>query len=599
MTFHSSIDPATRARAVQAAQGKAPFDLLLTGGQLIDVITGEIRAADVGIVGPMIASVHEPGTRTDAAQLFPLDGRFLVPGFIDTHVHLESSHMLPHHYAATVVPQGTTTVFWDPHELANVMGVEGVRYAADASRNLPLRCLIQAPSSVPSAPGLEVSGATFDRAEMRELLSWPEVIGVAEMMDMNGVLSGSSRMVAIAEEGRAAQKLVEGHARGLTGPRLQGYLAAGIGSDHEITSGDDLLEKLRAGLAIEIRGSHNYVIPTVVEALKKLPHLSSRLMFCTDDVPPDQLVPDGGVKDVLRRFIGAGLNPVDAIRFATFNAALHLGLRELGAICAGRIADIVILSDLEQVTVKDVFVSGRHAAHEGRMTEAITPPPVAAPAGSVHIAPRSVDDFRLRVQSLTNGRTRLKTIKGVRFSCWGETEVEVRDGYAVLPAADATNGDLNFLYLQHRHGKHEAPPHMALQQGLARLKGALATTYLHDSHNLFVIGGNAEDMALAANTLIACGGGIAVVQEGKVLALAEFPIAGMLSPKPPAEVARDFQSVREAASKVAEWKQPYWIFKSLEGMSLACNPFPYLTDLGLIDGALGKLVSIEAALPKP
>ena len=588
--WQPAITPEIRARAVQAAQDKAPFDLLLTGGQLIDVVTGEIRPADIGIVGPTIASVHPTGSRNDATTIHALNGHYVSPGFLDTHVHLESSHMLPHHYAATVVPQGTTTVFWDPHELANVMGVAGVRYATDASRNLPLRCLIQAPSSVPSAPAIEVSGASFDRPEMREMLSWPEVIGVAEMMDMNGVLAGSSRMTAIAEEGRAAHKLIEGHARGLTGPRLQGYLAAGIGSDHEITSGEDLLEKLRAGLVIEIRGSHHYVIPSIVEALAKLPHLSSQIMFCTDDVPPDVLLTQGGLADVLRRFIAAGLPALDAIRFATINAAHHLGRRDLGAICPGRLADILILSHLEAITVTDVFVSGRHTAKEGQMLHPIAAPKLGTPAGSVHLSPRSLEDFRLPVKSMQNGRARLKTIKGVRFSDWSEVELEVRNGFALLPPA-AT--DLNLLYVQHRHARHAAPPQVALQEGLPRLKGALATTYLHDSHNLFVIGGNPEDMQLAANTLIACGGGIAAVQDGKVLAVAEFPIAGMLSPDSPEQVAHAFTAVREAAGLVAEWKLPYWIFKTLEGMSLACNPFPYLTDLGLADGLLGELVPIE------
>lgn len=588
------IDAATRARAVQAAQGHAPFDLLLTGGQLVDVITGEVRPADLGIVGPMIASVHPPGTRTDAHTTHPVDGQFLSPGFIDAHVHFESSHMLPHHYAATVVPQGTTTAFWDPHELANVMGVAGVRWAVDASRNLPLRTLLQAPSSVPSAPAIEASGASFDGPEMREMLAWPEVIGVAEMMDMNGVLTGSSRMVAIAEEGRAAQKLVEGHARGLTGPRLQGYLAAGVGSDHEITSGEDLLEKLRAGLAIEIRGSHQYVVPTVVEALARLPHLSSQIMFCTDDVPPDQLTVFGGINDVLRRFIAAGLKPIDAIRCATFNAALHLGRHDLGALCAGRIADIVILSNLETIAITDIFVSGRHAAQNGRMLKATIPTAIPTPTGSVHIPPRTAEDFKIPIKRPHGSTVRLKTIKGTRFSEWSVAELEVRDGFAILPSPDAFNGDLNFLYVQHRHGRHAAHPQVGLQEGLPRLKGALATTYLHDAHNLFVIGGNPEDMALAANTLITSGGGIVAVQNGKVLSLAAFPIAGMLSPDPPEAVARAFAEVREAAGKVAEWKLPYWIFKSLEGMSLACNPFPYLTDLGLADGLRGELVDLEA-----
>lgn len=580
---------------MQAAQGRERFDLLLTGARLVDVITGEIRAVDLGLVGTLVASVHAPGSRDDAADVHDLSGKLLCPGLIDTHVHFESSHMLPHHYASVVVPQGTTTIFYDPHELANVMGVEGVRYAIDSTQGLPLRCLCQAPSSVPSAPAIEVSGASFGGPEMQQMLGWPEVIGVAEMMDMNGVLAGSERMVAIAEAGRAAGKLVEGHARGLTGPRLQGYCAAGMGSDHEITSGDDLIEKLRAGLAIEIRGSHDYVMPPVVEAINSLPHLSSQIMLCTDDVPPDHLVSKGGIIDVLRRFIQYGMRPLDALRFATFNAALHLGRRDLGALCPGRIADIVVFNDLDSLAVDAVYVSGRLAARDGSMLAAIEPPQVAACAGTVHIQPRTAADFRLAVPGMINGRARLRAIEGARFSKWSERTLEVRNGFAVLPA----DGDLNLIYLQHRHAKYAAEPRLALQAGLPRVSGALATTYLHDSHNLFAIGNNEADMALAANTLIACGGGIVAVQDGKVLAIAEFPIAGMLSPLPPQAVAQQFRAIREAAGKVAEWKEPYWIFKSLEGMSLACNPFPYLTDLGLADGLRGELVDpVLAMMPE-
>jgi adenine deaminase len=586
--WQPEIDAETRGRAVDAAQGIAPFDLLLTGGSVVDVITGEIRLADVGIVGSMIASVHASGTRGDAEDSRDVTGSFLAPGFIDTHVHFESSHMLPHHYAATIVPQGTTTIFYDPHELANVLGVEGVRYAIDASRNLPLRFLCQAPSSVPSALGLEVSGSSFEGAEMREMLSWPEVFGVAEMMDMNGVLRKSSRMVAIAEEGRAAHKLVEGHARGLTGQKLQGYLAAGVISDHEITSGEDLLEKLRAGLAIEIRGSHDYVIPAVVKVLTELPHLSSQIMFCTDDVPPDVLVERGGVVDVLRRFIALGLKPTDAIRFATFNAALHLGRADLGALCAGRRADIVVLSDLNSLVVDDVFVSGRHVAHGNKMLLPIAPANVSHPRDTVKVAFTHIDDFRLKIETAAS-RARVRSIRGVRFSEWSELDVELRDGYVVLPP------DVNLLYVQHRHGRHSAGPQTALQEGLPQLRGAIATTYLHDAHNLFVIGNNPEDMKRAADALIESGGGIAVAQAGELLAIIKYPIAGMLSEDSPEEIAHQFEAVRLAAGKVAEWKPPYWIFKSLEGMSLACNPFPYLTDLGLIDGASGELVDMLIA----
>jgi adenine deaminase len=584
--WQPEIDSDTRSRAVDAAQGLAPFDVLLRGALVVDVITGELRPADVGIVGPMIASVHGPRSRSDAGIVSDLDGRYLAPGFIDAHVHFESSHMLPHHYAATVVPQGTTTIFYDPHELANVLGVDGVRYAIEASRNLPLRFLCQAPSSVPSAPDLEVSGASFNRAEMREMLSWPEVIGVAEMMDMNGVLRKSARMVGIAEEGRAAGKLIEGHARGLSGPSLQAYAAAGVGSDHEITSGNDLLDKLRAGFAIQIRGSHDYVIPSVNKALAELPHLSSQIMFCTDDVPPDVLLERGGVADVVRRFIAQGLQPLDAIRFATFNAALHLGRPDLGAICPGRTADIVVLSDLDSITVSDVYVSGRHVA-SGRTLTPVIPASVSHPRETMKIRETRLEDFGLKVDT-PSSRARVRSIRGVRFSEWSEREVEVRNGYAVLP------DDANLLYVQHRHGKHNRGPYTALQEGIPKLRGALATTYLHDAHNLFVIGGNPEDMKLAADTLIASGGGTAAAQDGRILAVIRYPIAGMLSEDTPEEVAAQFKAIKLAGDQVAEWLPPYWIFKSLEGMSLACNPFPYLTDLGLIDGKLGKLVAMTS-----
>lgn len=279
-----------RRDAVEAALGKRPFDLLLKNARLVDVVTGEIRNVDVGLVGSIIASVHDCEEQFEAKNIHDLKNAYLSPGLIDMHVHIESSHLLPHRYAEQVVAQGTTTVFWDPHELANVMGIDGVRYAVNASRNLPLRVVCQASSSVPSTEDLEMSGAQFGGDEMHEMLSWPEIASVAEMMDMDGILNASQRMRDILDEGLQSGKLIEGHARGLSGRQLQAYMAAGVSSDHELTSGKDMLEKLRAGLSVEMRVSHPYLIPEFVEELNKLPHLSSQLMLCTDDVPPDQLI---------------------------------------------------------------------------------------------------------------------------------------------------------------------------------------------------------------------------------------------------------------------------------------------------------------------
>ncbi|HET7880426.1 MAG TPA: amidohydrolase family protein [Acetobacteraceae bacterium] len=247
-------EAALRDRAVRAARGQERFDLLLTGGVVADVATGELREVDVGLVGPLIASVHARGARDDAHKQIALAGRIVAPGLIDSHLHIESSMVTPRRYAEVVVPQGTTTICWDPHEIGNVAGLDGLRWAIAATEQLPLRITMLAPSCVPSAPGLERGGAHFGPDEMRTMLRWPEVAGVAEVMDMRGVLERQPRMRGIVGEGLASGKLVCGHARGLAGADLQAFAAAGIESDHEITSGDDLLAKLRAGFTVELRG---------------------------------------------------------------------------------------------------------------------------------------------------------------------------------------------------------------------------------------------------------------------------------------------------------------------------------------------------------
>jgi adenine deaminase len=573
-----SIDLSTRLAAIAAARGNEPFDLLLTGGRVVDVATLELRDADIGIVGTMIASVHPRGRFTAARDTHELSGRIIAPGFIDGHVHFESSHMLPHYYASVVVPQGTTTIFCDPHELANVLGISGARYAIEASRGLPLRFIVQASSCVPAAPGLEISGADFEAPEIAELLSWPEIAGLAEVMDMRAVLEAQPRMVGILGEALASGKIIEGHARGLTGPDLQAYMAAGISADHEIVSGADALEKLRAGLTVELRGSHDYLLPDVVKALNSLPVIPTNLTVCTDDVFPDHLVERGGVSDVLRRLIRYGLDPCQAIRCATINNAIRLRREDLGMVAAGRRADLVVLADLGEIAVETVYASGRRVATNGRMLE----PPVAkvAPpsANTMKLAPMSPDDFRVRVPGITTGRAIVRTIKGARFNSWSEIEVDVSGGFAVVPA------QVSVMTVAHRHGRSNVTPQSTIIEGWDRWRGAYASSYSHDSHNLVVYGYDPVEMALAANTVIAMSGGIAVVKDGVVIARIAYPVAGLLSEQPPPEVAREHRCVVEAAGEICTWQPPYRTFKGLEGQSLACNPGPHLTDQGLTDG---------------
>lgn len=574
----------TRRRAVQAARGETPFDLLLTHARIIDMATGEIREADIGIVGELIASVHPRGSRTDAHEIQDLNNQYVSPGLMDTHVHLESSHLLPARYAEIVLAQGTTAVFWDPHELANVLGIEGVRFAIEASRNLPLQVMVAAPSSVPSTPGLEMSGADFAGQEMQTLLSWPDVRGVAEVMDMHGVLNGSPRMLEIMQAGMESGKLIEGHARGLSGADLQAYLAAGVTSDHELTSADDALEKLRAGLTLEIRGSHPYLLPDIVNALKTLPHLSSQITVCTDDVPPDILLEKGGIIALLNLLIGHGLAATDALRFATLNAAIRLQRNDLGLIAAGRRADLVVFDSLQKLTARQVYVAGKEIARNGKMLTSLPDTPLTLPRDTVQLPAPGVDDFQMRIANAHHGVARLRHISGARFTRWGETEVQVRNGRVQIPSG------FSLIWVQHRHARHAAKPQMALLEGWGELRGAIATSYSHDSHNLVVLGRDPEEMALAARALIQSGGGMALAQHGQVIAHVAMPIAGMLSELPADELARQFKALRDRSSLIADWEPPYRVFKAIEGTCLACNAGPHLTDLGLTDGSTREIV---------
>ncbi len=575
--------PGLRDRAVRAARGQERFETLITGGTLVDVATGELRAADIGLVGPLIASVHPPGSRRDAATMLDVTGRFVAPGLIDSHLHVESSMVTPRRYAETVVPQGTTTICWDPHEVGNVLGLAGVRWAIDAARDLPLRILVLAPSCVPSAPGLELAGAAFEGREMQEMLRWPEIAGVAEVMDMRGVLERSLHMRDIVGEGLASGKLVCGHARGLAGADLQGFVAAGIQSDHEITSGEDLLAKLRAGLTVELRGSHDYVLPGAVEALKTLKQFPQTLTICTDDVFPDDLVTAGGMIDVLRRLVRYGMAPVDAIRAATLNAAMRLGRHDLGLVAPGRRGDLVVLTDLAGMAVERVFASGREVAARGTLSVAIRPDPVALPRGTMQLGRTAPEDFQLRAPNDHDGSVRLRTVMNPRFTQWNEAAATVQDGIVALP-----DGAI-FMAVVHRHGRAPATPRLGVLEGWSTWRGAFATTVAHDSHNLVVFGRDPVDMAVAANAVIEADGGMAVAGGGAVQALLPLPVCGLLSDAPTVEVAAAFRALKQAAEPIADWKPPYLVFKAVVGASLACNPGPHVTDLGITDGTTGEV----------
>ncbi|RAS10551.1 adenine deaminase [Ensifer sp. ENS04] len=575
------MDAALRSRAVAAARGAEPFDVLISGGTLVDVVTGEFRPADIGLVGSLIASVHEPGTRSDAATMIDATGAYVSPGLIDTHMHVESSMVTPATYANAVLPRGVTTVVWDPHEFGNVNGVAGVRWAANASRDLPLRTVLLAPSSVPSAPGLELAGADFDADVIAGILSWPEIGGIAEMMNMRGVIDGEARITGIVQAGLAAGKPVNGHARSLAGSDLQAFVTAGVSSDHELVSGDDLLAKLRAGLSIELRGSHDHLLPEFVKTIKALGHLPQTVTLCTDDVFPDDLAHSGGLDDVVRRLVRYGLPAEWALRAATLNGAVRLGRHDLGLVAPGRRADIVIFEDLADFCASTVIVDGKTIADAGRMIEPLSGIAAETLHGTMKIAPLSENDFRIPADGT---KVRVATIDRPRFTQWGDAVAAVEGGFVIPPEGTT------LIAVAHRHGRADSRPSVGLLSSWGAWRGAFATTVSHDSHNLTVFGGNAQDMAVAANAVIAAGGGMAAVSGGKVDALLPLPLAGLVSEEPLEEVADSFAALREAVGRIVDWQPPYLVFKACFGATLACNAGPHQTDRGIADVATGKVM---------
>jgi len=573
--------PELRGRAVAAARGAAAFDRLIINGTIVDMVTGELRPADIGLVGPLIASVHERGTRSDAADIIDAAGAFVSPGLIDTHMHIESSMVTPATYAGAVLPRGVTTIVWDPHEFGNVHGLDGVRYAAEAARSLPLRIILLAPSCVPSAPGLELNGADFDAEAVAEMLRWPEVGGIAEVMNMRGVIDRDPRMSAIVQAGLASGKLICGHARSLAGADLAAFLAAGITSDHELVSADDLIGKLRAGLTIELRGSHDHLLPEFVKALNTLGHLPQTVTLCTDDVFPDDLFSSGGLDDVVRRLVRYGMKAEWALQAATLNAARRLGRDDLGLVAPGRRADLVLFADLVDLEAVQVIASGETVATGGAMSSTLQPTDSTALTGSMKLAPLQPDDFRVQA---TGTKVRIATIDQPRFTRWGEAEADVENGFVVPPA------DTTMIAVAHRHGRADTHPRVGFLRGWGAWRGAFATTVSHDSHNLTVFGGNIEDMTVAANAVITAGGGMAVASNGKVDVLLPLPLSGLVSEAPLAEVADGFSTLRAAMDGIVDWQPPYLIFKACFGATLACNAGPHQTDRGIADVTTGILM---------
>jgi len=563
------------ARLLRVALGEEPADLVIRNVNLLNVVTRDVYPVTIGICEDTIAYVTTlDDQRVFSTQTIDGTGMWAAPGLIDSHMHVESTHATPEYFASAVVPHGVTTVAQDPHEMANVLGVEGVTYMRDAGIGLPLRILTFVSTCVPAVPGLETSGAVFEEGEVAGLLKDKDTLGLAEVMDYWGVIRQSPRISKIVQEGIRSGKIITGHIRGLGGRELNTYLAAGVDSDHEVLSPEGILYRSRLGMTVEICCSHHRDnIPQAVESWKQRGHLEN-VVFVTDDVPPHELILEGHLDRGVRRAIQLGMSPVDAVRAATYAPARRLRRYDLGQIAPGKIADILLISDIDHFTIDQVIVAGRVAARQGVMLEnpiAQVPVPVAS-QNSVHLPPLTAQDFALNAPG-SSVTANILTQRGRGNLV--QKEFAVSAGEVVWDSAPA----LALASVWHRHGLNSNHSFVLLA-GTGLHEGALATTYAHDSHNLVVLGRSAEDMAVAARALIACGGGYATARDGKITALVELPVAGILAEEPVTVLGPKFAAFIAAAQELGVSENPIGLLTSLP-LPVVPNYRP--TDLGLVD----------------
>jgi len=561
---------------IKCARGEKLADLLLTNANIVNVFSGEIIPGSIAVANGYIAGFGS----YPAKNIIDMNGRFVAPGFIDAHVHIESSMSCPTEFARSVLPHGTTTIAADPHEIANVLGAEGIGYMIDSSKEQPVNIYFTLPSCVP-ATDMETSGATLGADDLLPFIDNSRIIALAEMMNFPGVIYRDNEVLRKIESMKKQRKSVDGHAPGLTGRDLYAYIAAGISSDHECTSEKEAKEKINAGMHIMIREG------TGVKNLKDLlpiinPQTARRVMWCTDDRHPHDIIKEGHIDFIVRSAIRMGLDPITAIQMATINPAEYFGLNNVGAIAPGRQADLVVFSNIKNPVIEEVYFRGNLVAKEGKILPEIKRPAPLNIRSSMNV---NIDEINFSIPAKTQQARVIEIIPDQIITGQSLIKLTVSGNSAI---SDIKRDILKIAVVERHKGTGNTA--VGFVKGFGFKRGAIASSVAHDSHNIIIAGTNDEDMKAALNAVVKMGGGLAAASDGEILADLPLPIAGLMSRQPVKMVQKKLDKLTSVARTFGtSLSDP---FMTLSFLALPVIPELKITDKGLVDVSKFSIVPL-------
>lgn len=564
---------------IDVAMGKVKAQLVFKNINVINVFTEEIYKADVAIHDGYIAGI---GEYSGAVEL-DMEGKYICPGFIDGHVHIESSMVTPAEFARAVIPRGTTTVVADPHEIANVKGIAGIKYIMEGSENIPLDIFIMLPSCVPATP-FENSGSVLKAEDLLELINHPKVLGLGELMDFPSVITCEKSIINKIVLAKNAHKMMDGHAPGISGKELNAYILPGVRTEHECSTVEEAVERLRLGMFIMLReGSAARNVADLLPAVNDA--TLNRCLFCTDDRHPEDILNYGHIDNNIRLAVQKGFDPIKAIQMATINAARCYNLPNIGAIAPGYKANVVILNNLENIDIYQVYKKGRLIAENGKALFGIRSINDSKMRNSVNI--KKLEENSLSIGDLDGEVNVIGLIPHSLLTNKLKLHVKGKDGAYF----DSEGNRLLKIAVVERH--HETGNiGLGLVKGMGLQKGAIASTVAHDSHNIVVIGDNDEDMLCAINHLENIGGGISIASQGEIIHCLPLPIAGLMSDLSLEEVDEKLKVMLDAAYSMGVSKE-YDPFMTLAFLALPVIPELKITDLGLFDTLQYKFTPLK------